>query len=110
MSHKSYQKIPYPLPHHLLTLHTAYEAGEMKIPNNVVPVHIPEYRCKHGNYFSSDDTISSNWVVSNEVIVYKYSATITSPNRKLYYRLAEGCDCKFFYDDKHLFITACIFM
>lgn len=85
----------------------------MKLPTVLVPVHIP------GNYFSNRDPISSGWEVSSEVIVYKYSATIMSSDRKLYYRLTEGCDCKLYYDgqedllfnldNKHLFYYGMLF-
>ena len=69
----------------------------MKLENRRFNNH--DRRCKHGNAFSSEDPIFSGWVASSEVIVYRYSVTITSATRKLYYRPAQrGCNCGSFYD------------
>ena len=106
-----------PLPEHLHRLH---EAGEQSLPDILVPGYNPDQRCKHGNAFSSENPIFSGWVASSEVIAYKYSVTITSATRKLYYRPAQGgCNCRSFYngqndllfnlDNKHLFTYGLLF-
>ena len=81
----SQHRIPYPLPKHLHWLHDVYEAGEQSLPDALVPGCNPDQRCKHGNAFSSEDPIFSGGVASSQVLVYKYSVTITSATRKLYY-------------------------
>ena len=116
----SQHRIPYPLPEHLRRLHDVYEAWEQSLTNVLVPGYNPDQRCKHGNTFNSDDPIFSGWVTFSEVIVYKYSVTITSATRKLYYWPAQGgCNCRSFYDgqddllfnldNKHLFTYGLLF-
>jgi len=94
----SYQKIPYPLAENLRQLHSLYESGEKRFPETLIPVFKPEQRCEHGNHYDNSDPVSSGWVISAEVIIYKYATTIVSSNRKAYYRPAIGCTCKVFYD------------
>ena len=59
-------------------------------------------------------------MASSEVIAYRYSVTITSATRKLYYRPAQGgCNCRSFYngqddllfnlDNKHFFTYGLLF-
>ena len=67
-----------------------------------------------------EDPIFSGWVASSEVLLYKYSVTIISATRKLYYQPAQGgCNCRSFYDgqddllfnldNKHLFTYGLLF-
>ena len=75
--------------------HTPYQStftGFMKLESShfltFVPGYNPDQKCKHGNAFSSENPIFSGWLASSEVRAYKYSVTITSATRKLYYRPA----------------------
>ena len=109
----SYLKIPYPLTDKLCRLHRAYEAGEKDFPNMLVPPFKPEQKCIHNNCFDDKDPVTSKWVEATKVTIYKQSSTITSTDRRVYYRPAKGCGCKLFYDgqedllfnldNKHLF-------
>jgi len=87
----SYLKISYPLTESLRELHSLYESGVKSFPETLVPVFNPDNKCEHGNHYDNNDA-------SAEVIIYKYSTTIVSSNRKVYYRPAIGCSCRSFCD------------
>lgn len=117
----SYKKIPYPLPTELCALYNAYETFQKALPEALVPNHILDQRCIHGKPFSGEDPVSSEWVASSDVFVHKYSVTIVSTTRNIYYRPAVGCEhkCKSYYDgqehllfnldNKHLFYYGMLF-
>ena len=67
----SYQKIPYPLAENLRQLHSLYESGVKSFPETLIPIFKPEQKCEHGNHFDNSNPVSSGWVGSAEVIIYK---------------------------------------
>ena len=64
----------------------------------MLPTYDTKQTCIHGNPYSSENPISAGWVISNDVIVHKFSSSIMLPEMKLFYRKAIGCDCKLYYD------------
>jgi len=115
----SYQKIPYPLAENLRQLHSLHESGVKGFSETLIPIFQPDQKCEHGNHYDNSDPVSSGWVSSAEVIIYKYATTIVSSSRKAYYRPAIGCACKVFYDgqddllfnfdNKHFFYYGMLF-
>ena len=55
----SCENIPYPLPKLLRELHNAYEKGEAKFPEALVPSFTPEKKCKHNDLFDDRDPCSA---------------------------------------------------
>jgi hypothetical protein len=62
-------------------------------------------RCKtHNNLFSTEDPIINNWWFSNKVKI-AHSNFVTDKTRKVYYRIAAGCDCKLMYEGEEDFMV-----
>jgi hypothetical protein len=85
----SSQKISYPLNKIQQELHDRYESGTA-FPDHLIPPYQPEKTCIHGNKFNEDPMISG-WVSCHKPIIYKFTTSISSSNRKIYYRPTVGC-------------------
>ena len=115
----SKETIPYPLTEQQQELHDKYESG-LAFPDELIPPYVPEKKCIHGNKYSDRDPVQSNWVSCANSVVYKFTSTITSNTRKVYYRPSVGsCGCRqeydgqsellFNLDNKHLFYHGFLF-
>jgi hypothetical protein len=54
-------------------------------------IHVPNVHCR----WSKSDPVENGWVAGTTVKIYKFSTTLESSDRKIFYRPTVGsCSCK----------------